>query len=181
MKTVAIDIEKGIITVDGEVAYELQPKNDSHKTDLAGMFEAYVGTKEYDGIVSVIQKWYYGRLVKDAWCATSVSYFASMCGLYDIVGKYENVDRMKEHMNAIGRLDCTQLYGGGNYKPKRNDLVFMSSKHTYDDCTHVMVISSVDNKTGVIKCIGGNTGDAIAYRTYNYFTDKYIVAFGATS
>lgn len=176
---VVIDTDKNIVLVDGEQVYE-KPSG-AHKTDLAGLFEAYLGTKEYEGIVSVIQKWYYGTLVKDSWCATSVSYFANLCGLSEVVGKYENVDKMKEHMNSIGRLDCTKLYGGGHYKPKRNDIVFMSSRYEYDDCTHVMVVSEVDNNTGAIKCVGGNTGDAIAFRNYNYLTDKYIVAFGATS
>lgn len=173
---VTIDTDRNIVMVDGDVVFD--EGNSGHKTDLAGMFEAYEGTKEYEGIVKVIQTWYYGNMVKDAWCATSVSYFAYICGLSDIIGKHESVDRMKEFMQKQGRIDCTANYGGGAYKPKRNDLVFFSSKNTYADCTHVMVVQEV--KGDFVTCIGGNTDDSIKSKTYNYKTNKYVVAFGNT-
>lgn len=171
---IVIDTEKNIVMVDGDVVFNAE--STGHKTDLAGMFEAYEGTKEYEGIVKVIQTWYYGDMVKAAWCATAVSYFAYICGLSDLVGKYENVDYMKENLRSKGRLDCTANYGGGAYKPKRNDLVFFSKYNTYTDCTHVMVVQEI--KGDYVICIGGNTDDAITSKTYNYKTNKYVVAFG---
>ena len=145
---------------------------------LADCFEAYEGTKEYNGIVAKIQEWYYGYVSKTAWCATSVSYFADYIGIADQVGKYENVDKMKEHFNTRGFLDCTPTYGGGAYKAKRGDLVFFSDNHTYADCTHVGVVQSINHNTGYLQWIGGNTSDAISSRETNYLTDKYVVAFG---
>lgn len=157
---------------------KLGDKADTNKSDMADLFKAHEGTKEYTGIVETIQRWYYGRLVKAAWCATSLSYFAEKAGVADQTGKHENVDRMKDYMRSRDMLDCTKNYGGGHYKPKKGDVVFMSSKHTFADCTHVGVVSSVNNTSGDLWVISGNCDDAIKTKHYNYLTDKYIVAFG---
>lgn len=171
---IVIDTDNGKILLNGEQIYDFKPP----LFDLAGFFEEYEGVKEYSGVVSDIQKWYYGYVSKTPWCATSISYFADLCGLGKIVGKYENVDLMKKHFINQGRLDCTVNYGGGAYTPKRNDIVFMSRVYDFGDCTHVMVVQSVNGNK--IKCIGGNTSDAILSREYDYIKDRYIVAFGNT-
>lgn len=146
--------------------------------NIALEFSKHIGTREYDGIVKKIQEWYYGRLVKASWCCTSLSYFAELCGVGDQTGKHENVDRMKDYMRNRDMLDCTKNYGGGQYKPKMGDIVFMSSKHDFNDCTHVGAVYSIDNITGRIDVISGNCDDMIKIKSYNYLTDKYIVAFG---
>lgn len=176
---ITFEMDKMKCYVDG-APYNLVPAGDVPKINtLADEFEKYLGTKEYDGIVATIQKWYYGKLVKDAWCATSVSYFANLIGVLDqLGGKAENVDVIKDRMNSKGRLDCTALYGGGHYKPKRGDLIFFSSKNIYKDCTHVGVVVEINHDTGYLKAISGNTSNKIGYTTHNYFTDKYVVAFG---
>ena len=66
-------------------------------TDMA----QYVGTVEYEGIVKTIQEWYYGSLVKAAWCATAISYFADRNGLP--VTKAENV------LNLLNNLNLARL------------------------------------------------------------------------
>ena len=68
-------------------------------------------------------------------------------------------------------------------EPRRGDVVFMSSKHTINDCTHVGVVSAVDNVVGtlcVCSCNINSAGrkDGIYLNVYNYKTDKYIVGFG---
>lgn len=167
------------ITINGHT-FNLGNLDAEPSTDktIADYFEKYLGTKEYDGIVKTIQEWYYGRLVKAAWCATSVSYFAYVAGKGSIVGKFENVNRMKEHLNRNNLLDCTKNYLGGNYKAKRGDLVFLSSTHKYEDCTHVGVVSEIDHATGRLVVVSGNSKDSIRLDEYNYLTDLYVVAFG---
>lgn len=165
-----IDIDRGTCEL-----YDTVPK---YKT-IADAMEAWVGAKEWDSKVSAIQKWFYGSLVKDAWCCTGLSYFANNVGVEKQTGRFENVDSMKDYMNTLGRLDCTKNYGGGAYKPKRGDVVFMSNKYTYADCTHVGVVSSVDNKTGAITiCSCNDKNDSIGHQERNYLVDKYVVAFG---
>lgn len=145
---------------------------------IASLMAEHIGAKEYEGIVAEIQKWYYGRLVKASWCCTCLSYFSEMAGVSIQTGKHENVDRMKQYMQERDMLDCTVNYGGGHYKPKPGDVVFMSSKHMYDDCTHVGAVLTVNNDTGHIEVISGNCDDQIKVKKYNYLIHKYIVAFG---
>lgn len=168
MKIELIGDVKSLI-VDGVEMIKPKTKN------LASEFMKHVGAKEYTGIVETIQKWYYGSLVKDAWCATSVSYFAEQCGLSEQIGKHENVDRMKEYMEKRGKIKMSPAYGG-DYKPKKGDLVFFSKGNTYKDCTHVGVVSGV--KEDNITWVGGNTSDAIATKINNMRYDKYLVCFG---
>lgn len=76
-----------------EVTFE--ENNLKSKLTLADIISNYIGTKEYDGIVATIQKWYYGELVKTSWCATAISYFSNQIGVLEqIGGKNENVYNM---------------------------------------------------------------------------------------
>lgn len=172
-----IDTDSKAISIDG-THYAMSEMSAKTDNTLADLFEKYQGTKEYNGIVAEIQKWYYGNLVRDAWCATSVSYFAHVLNISDQTGKFENVDGMKDFMNKRHMLDCTRNYGGGTYLPKRGDLVFFSSYHKYVDCTHVAVVSKVDHATGEMDYVGGNQSDMICVKHANYLADKYVVAFG---
>ena len=70
-----IDTETGIC----EPYNELMP--DRRGENLYKLFKQFEGTKEYDGIVAQIQKWYYGSLIKASWCATAVSYFMDQLGV----------------------------------------------------------------------------------------------------
>lgn len=145
---------------------------------IADFMEQKEGAKEWDSTVTEIQKWFYGNLSKTAWCATSLSYFADIANVGEQTGRFENVDSMKDFMNTRKMLDCTAIYGGGNYKAKRGDIIFFSSYHSFKDCTHVGVVQEIDHTTGSVKWIGGNTDDSIKSKTSNYKKDNYVVAFG---
>lgn len=157
------------LVIDGVEMIKPKTKN------LAQEFKKHLGVKEYTGIVETIQKWYYGSLVKDAWCATSMSYFAEQCNLSEQIGKHENVDKMKEYMEKRGKIKMSPSYGG-SYKPKKGDVVFFSKGNTYTDCTHVGTVLSISGDN--ITWVGGNTGDAITTRINNMRYDKYLVCFG---
>lgn len=168
MKIEVVGDIKSLI-IDGVEMVKPKVKN------LADEFIKHLGAKEYTGIVETIQKWYYGSLVKDAWCATSLSYFANICNLSDQVGKHENVDKMKDYMAKLGKIKMSQSYGG-SYIPKKGDVVFFSKANAYGDCTHVGAVIEVKGDT--LYWVGGNTSDAIAKRSNNIKTDKYVVCFG---
>ena len=91
---------------------------------------------------------------------------------------FENVDDMKKYMDSRNMLDCTKNYGGGHYQAKRGDVVFMSSKYDYLDCTHVGVVAEIDHDTGRVVIISCNHSDMIGIETRNFITDKYVVAWG---
>lgn len=174
---ITIDTEDGRVNIDGK-EWELSRPSDKVPGTIADAMELFIGAKEWDDTTRMIQEWYYGSFVKDAWCTTGLSYFADVCHVIDQTGKHENVDKMKDYMNKRKMLDCTANYGGGSYKAKRGDVIFFSSKYTYRDCTHVGVISEINHDTGYVKYCSCNSKDSIRWDTRNYITDKYVVAFG---
>lgn len=166
------------ISIDG-VSWVMAKDTEATVTaTLADYFDMHKGVTEYNGIVADIQKWYYGSLVKDSWCATSISYFANQMGiLSDIGGKNENVFHM---CNA-----CRDKGGGvffdKNSLPftvKRGDILFYlwkgsvmgvtSSKHVgicHQDCALTT--------GGMVPTIGGNQSDSICVRNYD---NKFLYA-----
>lgn len=146
--------------------------------NIADAMESCLGASEWDATTEKIQTWFYGSFVKDAWCATGLSYFSMLAKKLTQTGQFENVDSMKEYMDYRGMLDCTKIYGGGAYTPKRGDIVFMSSKYSYQDCTHVGVVSEVDTRNGRVVVTSCNCDNSIKKKTYNYKISKYVVAWG---
>lgn len=147
---------------------------------VTDMFEPYIGTKEYDGIVALIQKWFYGSMYKGAWCATSMSYFMNELGLLEqIGGKNENVYCMLKACEAVNRKRFkhkNEIPEG--YRIKRGTIIFnlnsgtvmteSSSKHVtsaYADFDY--------NPAKSYKGLGGNQSDMIRISEY---TQKKIYA-----
>lgn len=149
---------------------EGEPETKGEK--LYKLFKRFEGTKEYDGIVAQIQKWYYGSLVKAPWCATAVSYFMDQLGA---PLKAENVH--------VLRCECERLAsnGTGKYYNRRTtglpdvickgDILFWlwhGDVMTSTSSKHVGVCAadtSIDS--AVIPCIGGNQDNRICVKNYD--------------
>lgn len=150
-------------------------------TTIADAMQADEGAMEWDATVGKIQRWYYGDYVKDAWCATSVSYYAFQVGATD-VKKNENVDTMWGAMRTSKWR--TPQYGGTTRKPKKGDLVFFSRVHAFEDLTHVGVVVEPGNEDATsFSYVSGNTprpgtnkDDGIWTKTISY-SDMYVVCF----
>ena len=162
-----IDTETGIC----EPYNEETPETKGEK--LYKLFKQFEGTKEYDGIVAQIQRWYYGSLVEASWCATAVSYFADQLGLPI---KAENVNLM--------RCRCEALSAGGTGKYwdrrtsglpdviRKGDILFWlwsGDQMTITSSKHVGVCAAdkVAIQSAVVPCIGGNQDDKICVKNYD--------------
>lgn len=129
-------------------------------------FGQYEGTKEYDGIVAEIQTWFYGKMKRDAWCATSESYFANRAGVLDqLGGKNEGVREMYEA--------CRKAHAGGRvYEygripetiPEGAVLFFLRNGASH--VTNANETRKYD-RYGYIACLGGNQDDAIKVKNYH--------------
>lgn len=140
-------------------------------------FLPYIGTREYNGIVAEIQRWYYGGLVKASWCATSVSYFANEIGILDqLGGKNENVYQM---MKATEKAQKKTGKGSFYYRDKipkgmilqPGTIVFMltsSPPMTETSSKHVTTVYQgfTWKGSGSWKALGGNQSDQIKVSTY---------------
>lgn len=133
---------------------------------LIEAFSEYIGVREYDGIVAVIQKWYWGRLVKEAWCATSLSYFANECGILDqLGGKNAGVWEMMNACKARHESDGRFVFWKDLDEIQTGDVIFMQR----NGASHV-TIATINIKYAscekTIPCLGGNQNDMICIKEY---------------
>ena len=145
---------------------------------VSDLFEQYIGTKEYNGIVATIQKWFYGckEVVHAPWCSTSMSYMLNELGLLDKIGKrQDNVYRlMKECESAAKRGVGTFYYRSNiptNMNILRGTIVFILNSDppmTFESSKHVTsVYENLKWKgSGNWKGLGGNQSDMIRVSQY---------------
>lgn len=129
-------------------------------------FEKYIGVHEYEGIVATIQRWYYGSVVRDAWCATSTSYFANVVGVLDqLGGKQESVYTMMNNTKRLHQNDGRFFeYPNIPTQLRKHDVIFFQRNgisHVAHCCE-----DTVYSGTGMIKVIGGNQSDMICRKEY---------------
>lgn len=161
---------KYIIDTDAGTITEYKETTDSSILKSYQMIlwlDAHRGVTEYNGVVADIQRWYYGTLIKAAWCATAVSYLLNMVGITS--HKSDNVNRlrlslMSDHYNGV--------YYEGEDIPKvinKGDILFWlweGSTMTDSSSKHVGLAEyRSDNDT--IYCIGGNQRDKICTLAYD--------------
>lgn len=160
---------KLVYTKDDSSAAAADPSN---AEKIFTGFDYGRGVKEYDGIVGAIQKWYYGDVVKGAWCATSMSYFAYKAGcLASLGGKNENVFEMMEACKLAG----AKGYGTFYEKNKLPDIIpqyaicfflWSGDKMTANSSKHVCMAEYASSGPSIY-CIGGNQNDKICTKEYS--------------
>lgn len=135
-------------------------------TTIVDEFEKYIGVHEYDGIVATIQIWYYGTLVRDAWCATSTSYFANVAGILDqIGGKHEGVSEMLDATRALHKNDGRFFeYPHIPRDLQKHDIIFFKRS----GMSHVAHLWRNETYLGIgtMSVLGGNQSDMICKKEY---------------
>lgn len=146
------------------------------KDNIVDFLVQYEGTKEYEGVVSTIQKWFYGSLIKAPWCATCMSWVFNKLGIQ--VDKAENVYTLMRNCQYAATQGHGTFYSKSEL-PKdlnRGDvcfLLFSGSTMTTTSKKHVTAFVK-DAGMGRIRCIGGNQSDQIKVSDYNR-SDLYAV------
>ena len=114
---------------------------------------------------------WYGNPYGD-WCAMFVSFCLN----------YAEVDRNLMPIEAncplwVDKLKTMKLYRDTSYTPKAGDIIFFDYNGN-KSADHVGLVYKVNEKTGKIKTIEGDSEDSVRYVTYD-LTDKKILGYGA--
>lgn len=145
------------------------PYTSTNPANVADFLAQYEGAREYEGVVAEIQKWYYGSLIKAAWCATCMSWVFHKLSI--AVDKAENVYILMRNCQYAATQGHGTFYSKSNLPAKlqRGDicfLLFSSSPMTAASSKHVTAFWQ-DAGSNMIQCIGGNQNDSICRKNYN--------------
>lgn len=132
---------------------------------MVKQLEKWKGAREWDGIVSGIQTWFYGCMSKTSWCATTMSYLLTAVG---VPARWENVKWLMDFgiKSGVGRFYTK------NEIPKtlkRGDILFFlwaGDTMTETSSKHVTMCEQ-DTDGELILCIGGNQSDGINPARYD--------------
>lgn len=168
------------LMIDDKVVYAHQvpnahqPADDAIPSIAEQIFDGFDENRniiEYTGIVGDIQKWYYGSLVKDAWCATSMCYFANKVGALDAIGgKNDNVNQMRLACQKAA-LEGKGIYYSREQLPDRIPQyailfwLWSGSEMTDGSSKHVGMAEFASGGD-IIYCIGGNQSNKICTKAY---------------
>lgn len=122
---------------------------------------------------NILKTWSFSMSV--AWCHIFATYAGVMAGLTKnempmTAGCDEGMNWFKNRKQWKDSLAY-----GGNYIPKKGDMVYYSSTHNQNDSTHVGWCKSCDGTLMVVA--EGNYSNKVKERTI-YLSDPYILGFG---
>lgn len=110
-----------------------------------------------------------------AWCAIFVTWCKAKAGIdKSVIPHFASCDLGKNWFEKRGLYKKSRAYGG-NYVPKRGDIIFFSSKYSQNDSTHVGIVTSVSGNA--VSTIEGNTSNKVGRRSYSV-ASKYIIGYG---
>lgn len=122
---------------------------------------------------NVLKTW--GFALNVAWCQIFATYVGVHAGLTS--KEFPLTAGCDEGMNWFknrGQWKNALAYGG-NYTPKKGDMVYYSSTHNQNDSTHVGWAESCTGET--ITVVEGNYSNKVKKRTIK-LTDPYILGYG---
>lgn len=109
------------------------------------------------------------------WCAIFVTWCREKAGIdKSVIPTFASCDLGKDWFIKNGRWQPSRAFGG-DYVPKRGDIIFYSSKYTPNDSTHVGIVTNVSGNA--VSTIEGNASNKVARRSYSV-ASKYIIGYG---
>lgn len=150
--------------------------NQKEYITLADVFLKYEGTKEYDGVVSIIQNWFYGDLIKAPWCATSICWGLAQLGLFDYTvhkRKTDNVYLLHNSLyTAFEEKKIDMVHDGEGLR--RGDIIILNFSKLFATTSSKHVTVFLEDDVENIKCIGGNQNNGFFTKSYKKEFIKYV-------
>lgn len=146
---------------------------------LIEVAEGEIGVCEPKGDDKYIQ--YYNKTggmsfgMNVAWCAIFVTWCKAKAGIdKKVIPHFASCDLGKEWFEKRGLYKKSRAYGG-DYQPKKGDIIFFSSGYTQKDSTHVGIVTGLSGNA--VSTIEGNTSNKVGRRSYSV-ASKYIIGYG---
>ncbi len=109
------------------------------------------------------------------WCAIFVTWCKNTAGIdKTVIPDFASCDAGMNWFKKKGLWQVSRAYGG-EYKPKKGDIIFFSSNYDPNDSTHVGIVTSLSGNA--VLTIEGNTSNKVNSRSYSV-ASKYILGYG---
>ncbi len=147
--------------------------------DIVGVARTQVGYKE-NSAGTKYGYWYNKSFVNQPWCAMFVSWCANQAKVpQTAIKKYASCSTEVNWFKSIGRWHDSKYYGG-NYTPKKGDVVFYRDGGSSAVSTHTGILAGLNgNYLDVIE--GNATNESVTHYTTNSsrtLTNKYVIGYG---
>lgn len=165
---------KYIVDTDAGTVVPYTNSNSGIGERMVTILQAHRGDVEYTGFCKTVQEWFYGTLVKSAWCATAISYLAEQTGLLTRKEGNENVFWLMETFRDLDGKKGT-FYSTPPQTIQKGDILFWlwkGDKMTPSSKKHVG-LAEYDSSSDTIYCIGGNQKNKVCTLEYDR---KYLYA-----
>lgn len=108
------------------------------------------------------------------WCAIFVTWCKAAAGIgKNIIPHFASCDVGKKWFQKRNLYKKSRAYGG-DYLPKRGDIIFYSSKYDENDSTHVGIVTNLSGNA--VSTIEANVSNRVARRSYSV-ASKYIIGY----
>ena len=109
-----------------------------------------------------------------AWCAIFVTWCKAMAGIErTVIPHFASCDLGMNWFKNKRKWQKGRAYGG-NYIPKKGDLIFFSSKYDENDSTHVGIVTGISGSA--VSTVEGNSSNRVRRRSYS-MASKYIIGY----
>ncbi len=151
----------------------------NYANDIIGVAKTQVGYRE-NSVGTKYGYWYTPSFVGMPWCAMFVSWCANQAKVpQSAIKKYASCSTQVAWFKSIGRWHNSKYYGG-NYTPKKGDVVFYRDGGSSAVSTHTGILVGLNgNYLDVIE--GNATNESVTHYTTNAarsLGNKYVIGYG---
>ena len=151
----------------------------NYANDIIGVAKTQVGYRE-NSVGTKYGYWYTPSFVGMPWCAMFVSWCANQAKVpQSTIKKYASCSTQVAWFKSIGRWHNSKYYGG-NYTPKKGDVVFYRDGGSSAVSTHTGILVGLNgNYLDVIE--GNATNESVTHYTTNAarsLGNKYVIGYG---
>lgn len=148
-------------------------------TDIIGVARTQIGYQE-NSVGTKYGAWYYPSFVDQPWCAMFVSWCANQAKIPEtVIPKFAACSVGVAWFKSMGRWHDSKYYGG-NYTPKKGDVIFYRDSGYDGVSTHVGLVAGL-NGNYIVAIEGNSTNSSVCEFTTSSsrsLDSSYVIGYG---